>query len=76
MHEANEEIVNDSLSFENIVKQMWIDMLDKENMCRNDTIELKIKKKEYLIKYDMNEAICCKKKQLRFKNIIECMKSW
>lgn len=76
VHEANGEIVNDSLSFEDIVKQMWVDMSDEEDVCRSDTTELKIEKKRYLIGYDMNEAICCKKKQLRFKNITECMKSW
>jgi hypothetical protein len=76
VHEANGETVNDSLSFEDIVKQMWVDMSDGEDVCRSGTTGLKIEKKGYLIGYDMNEAICCKKKQLRFKNIIECMKSW
>ncbi len=76
VHEANGETVNDSLSFEDIVKQMWVDMSDGEDVCRSDTIGLKIEKKGYLIGYDMNEAIYCKKKQLRFKNIIECIKSW
>lgn len=50
-------------------------MLDEKNVCRNDTIELKIKKSKYFIKYDISEAICYKKKQLRFKKIIEYIKS-
>jgi len=76
VHEANGETVNDSLLYEDIVKQMWVDMSDGEDVCRSDTIGLKIKKPGYLIGYDMSEAICYKKKQLRSKKITECMKIW
>lgn len=74
--EADGVTVNDEISFEYIVKQMWFEMSDGDDVCFSDATGSKHEVKESLLGYDLNEAICGTRKYLRSLSVSECMKSW
>ena len=73
---ADGETINDNISFEDIVKDMWSEMSEGEDVCHSGITGLKIEERGFLIGYDMNEAICRQRKQLRSLPVNDCMKSW
>jgi hypothetical protein len=74
--EADGVTVNDKISFEYIVKQMWFEMSDGDDVCFSGATGSKHEVKESLLGYDLNEAICGTRKYLRSLSVSECMKSW
>ncbi len=73
--EADGVTVNDEISFESIVKRMWSEMSTGYDLCCS-SVGSKLEIKESIIGYDLNEAVCGKRKYLRSLPVSPCMKSW
>ena len=69
-------VVNDEILFGDIVKQMWLEMTDGEDVCISSTTGSKYKKSEYIFGYDLNEAICGTRKHMRRLPVSQSIKSW
>lgn len=74
--EADGVTVNDEILFENIVKRMWSEMSIGYDLCFSSVTGSKLEIKESIIGYDLNEAVCGKRKYLRSLPVSRCMKSW
>ena len=74
--EADGVTVNDEISFEYIVKRMWSEMSIGYDLCFSSVPGSKFKIKDSIIGYDLNEAVCGKRKYLRSLPVSPCMKSW
>lgn len=68
--------VNDEISFGDIVKQIWLEMTDGEDVSISSTTESKYKMNKYILGYNLNEAICGTKKQMRQLPVSPCIQSW
>ncbi|MCJ1349839.1 hypothetical protein MMC31_008081 [Peltigera leucophlebia] len=68
--------VNDEISFGDIVKQMWLEMADGEDICISSTTGSKHNMNESIFGYDLNEAICGTRKHLRTLPVSPCIQSW
>ncbi|ERF71420.1 hypothetical protein EPUS_08689 [Endocarpon pusillum Z07020] len=68
--------VNDEIRFGDIVTQTWFEMADADDVCFNDTTGNRHEIKEHLVGYNLNEAICGMRKQLRSLLIEGSIKSW
>ncbi len=73
---ADGVVVNDEILFGDIVKEMWLEMADGEDVCFSRTTGSKYKINEYIFGYDLNEAICGMRKQMRQLPVSPCIESW
>lgn len=74
--EADGDTVNDQISFEDIVKQMWVEMSIGDDLSFSSVSGNKLEMKESIFGYDLNEAVCGTRKYLRYLRVSPCIKSW
>lgn len=73
---AHGAVVNDEILFGDIVRHMWLEMMDGEDVCFSSKTGTGYKINVYILGYDLNEAICGKRKHLRKLPVSPCIKSW
>ncbi len=68
--------VNDEIFFGDIVKQMWLEMADGDDVCLSSKTGSKYEINKYILGYDLSEAICGTSKKMRQLPVSPCIRSW
>lgn len=69
-------VVNDEIFFGDIVKQIWLEMADGEDVCLSSKTGSKYEINKYILGYDLSEAICGTSKKMRELRVTLCIRSW
>ena len=73
---ANGEPVSGPLTFEDIARDIWEGMCDGEDLCVGELSGLNLKDNEGIFGYDLSEAMCRRRVQLRKLQCLPAMRSW
>ncbi|KAI9731533.1 MAG: hypothetical protein M1834_004653 [Cirrosporium novae-zelandiae] len=73
---ADGQNIDEEIFFHQIVGDIWAKMSVGEDICSSSTTGKMHEKKEVLFGYDLKEAICGTKMQLRSMKITHSLKSW
>ncbi|RDW57739.1 hypothetical protein BP5796_12540 [Coleophoma crateriformis] len=75
LSDDNGRTIKDIESFDMIVKEIWSEMSEGEDICCGENGRKKTKSGS-ILGYDISDVICARRKELKSVTVSACMKSW